>query len=349
MYKTGIVIFVILLHASRLLLAGVSNPNISVIGQIISKHSDDNASEDAHNTTFNLGETELIFDAYLNPYSKGLFVFTVGDDGLKTEEAFINIYKGLPDGIALKGGKYRIGFGKLNSVHPHAYSFIDPPRVMTAMLPGDDGYNETGGQVSYLLPVFGSWASNISVDIINGASWHPDEIKSAAGWVGRCANSFLINDNAPLDIGVSATQGTNNVYWKTKTSVYGADIKTKVSFSNFTNMTLQGEYFNNDSDVIVDSTTGSFSNIARQGFYVFADMKFAQRWNAGAIYDQYQPQENKNLTNRAIKYFIGFSLLEETTLFRLSYEQFFPDGLSVVNTCMFQIIFSMGPHKAHQF
>lgn len=340
-------LFQVCIHG--IIYAGSSNPDISVLGQIIAGNTDDSASEDAGNTTLNLGETELVFDAYLNPYSKGFFVFSAGDEGFQTEEAFMTIIKGLPKGLALKGGKYRVGFGKLNPMHPHAYSFIETPRVMFAMLPGDEGYNEVGWQVSYLLPAMGSWASVLSADVLNGSSWHPDEIKSAAAWVGRWNNSFLINDITPLDIGVSATQGTNNAKWKTKTSVYGADIKTKIPVYGLTNLTLQGEYFYNNSDIVIDSATGSFVNDIRRGFYAFADLKFAQRWNAGAIYDQYQPAGSEGQSDRAVKYFIGYSLLEETTLFRLSYEQYFGSGSPVINTYMLQVLFSMGPHKAHQF
>lgn len=345
----AIIFFLLQLNAAKSAFAGVINPNISVLGQIISKHTDDASSEDANTSTLNLGETELVFDAYLNPYAKGFFVFSVGAEGLETEEAFLNIFKGLPNGLALKGGKYRIGFGKLNPLHPHAYSFIEAPRAMSALLPGDDGYNEVGTQASYLLPTFGSWASVFSVDLIKGSSFHPDETKSAAGWVGRWSNSLLINDIVPLEAGASATQGTNNVRWKTKTGVYGADIKTKIPFSSLTNLTLQGEYFYNNSDVVVDTATGCFNTIGRQGFYVFADLKFRQRCNAGIIYDQYQHPENRDLTNRTIKYFVGYSLLEETTLFRLACEQFRPEGYPVVHTYTFQVLFSMGPHKAHQF
>jgi hypothetical protein len=331
------------------LYAGVTNPDISVIGQIISNNTNDTTSEDANTATLNLGESEIVFDAYLNPYAKGFFVFSVGNDGLETEEAYCTIFRGLPGSLVLKGGKYRVGFGKLNPVHPHAYPFIEAPRVIAAILPGEDGFNEAGVQASIMLPSAGSWASQLSADVLNGNSFHPDEPKSVSAWIGRWSNSLLINDTVPVEIGVSATQGTNNTVWKTKTGVYGADIKTKIPFSNLTNLTIQGEYFNNDSDVIVDSTTGNFTAEKRQGFYAFADLKFRQRWNGGIIYDQYQPLENKNITNRAVKCFLGYSLLEETTLFRLAYEQFMPEGSSVVTTWTFQVLFSMGPHKAHQF
>ena len=66
------------------------------------------------------------------------------------------------------------------------------------MLPGDEGYNETAAQVSYMFPFPGSWASVLSANITQGASFHPDEAQSATGWVGRWSNSFLINDTVPL-------------------------------------------------------------------------------------------------------------------------------------------------------
>ena len=259
------------------------------------------------------------------------------------------IFKGLPDGFALKGGKYRVGFGKLNPVHPHVYPFIVAPRVMSAMLPGDDGFNETGAQASYLLPTNGSWASTLFGDVINGSSFHPEETASAAGWVGHWSNAVLLNDVTPLEAGISATQGVNNVQWDKKTEVYGFDVKTKIPFSVLTRLTLQGEYFYNDSDVVIDSNTGTFNNAGRSGFYTFANLEFWQRYNAGVIYDQYQPRENQNATDKAIKGFMGYSLLEETTLLRLSYEQFIPEGSPVIRTVMFQVLFMMGPHKAHQF
>ena len=158
-----------------------------------------------------------------------------------------------------------------------------------------------------------------------------------------------MGEATPLDIGVSATQGDNNAQWGKKTSVYGADIKTKIPLSGLTNLTLQGEYFYNDSDVVLDTTTGRSDHMGRQGFYAFADVKFGSRWNAGVIYDQYNPVENKSYTDTAVKAFAGFALLEETTLLRLSCEQFKAENAPAVHTVMLQVLFSMGPHKAHQF
>ncbi|MCB4791465.1 MAG: hypothetical protein LHV68_06210 [Elusimicrobia bacterium] len=349
-----IILFFAFLIFPQVLLAGVSNPNISVVGQFNSKYTNDQTSENQNMPTLNLGETELVFDANLNPYAKGYFVFSVGNEGFGTEEAFISIFKGLPSGLALKGGKYRVGFGKLNTVHPHAYPFIETARVISNMLPGKEGFNDTGVQTSYLLPFSDKFASTLSVDVLNGASFHPDETKSASAYLCRWSNSFMINERHPFEIGASFTQGTNNVQWKSKTDISGIDFKAKINFENQNSLVFQGEYILNNADIVIDTTTGTTSNLKRNGFYLFTDYKFAQRYNAGFIYDQYQNPDNKELTDKAVKGFIGYSLMEETTIFRLSFERFYPDGpaaggLDAVDTYMFQVLFSLGPHKPHQF
>lgn len=328
---------------------GVINPDISAIGQLIANRTDDASSENARTTALALGETELVLDSYLNPYAKGFFVFSIGDEGLETEEAYLTMFKGLPKGLALKGGKYRIGFGKLNPAHPHTYPFIETPRVLAAMLPGDDGFNDVGAQASILLPTSGSWASILSADVVNGSSFHPDETKSLAGWVGRWSNSFLLSETAPLEVGLTAARGTNSVLWKTKTNVYGADVKVKIPFSAQTQLAVQSEYFYDDACVVADSAAGGTERIRRSGFYAFADLRFRQRYDAGIVYDRYQTRESADLTDSAIKCFLGYSLMEETTLFRLTYEAYMPEGSPVVHTYAFQVLFSMGPHKAHTF
>lgn len=336
--------------------AGPVNPNISVIGQIVGENTDDATTGNAGKTTLGMGETKIQCDTYLNPYAKGVFVFSIdsssGTTNISVEEAYMTIFKGLPDGIGVRLGKWRAIFGKINPVHPHALPFIVAPRVLTSMLPmpaGDDGYNETAAQVSYLLPLPGSWASVLSFDYNDGSAFHPDETQSASGWLGRWSNSFLINDVTPLEIGMSATQGTNSVQWGTKTTVYGADFKTKIPLAVTTKLTLQGEYYNNQSDLVSNTATGASSHEGRSGFYAFGDMAFWERWNGGLIYDQFNPVENPGFINKAIKAFLNFSLLEETTLFRLTYENYVPQAAPVDHTVMLQVLFSMGPHKAHQY
>ena len=347
-FKTAIAVLLCLL-TTQIAYAGIVNPDISVIGQVNSICTNDPQSEDKNKATMLLGETELVFDSNLNPYSRGTFIFTLDDGEFSIEEAYMTVFKGLPSGIGAKLGKYRLGFGKMNPAHPHTYQFSEAPRVISQFLPGDEGFNDVATQFSYLLPTEGSWASNLSADVLNGSSFHPDGTQTKMGWLGHWSNSFMIKDVTPVDIGISATQGVNNIAWNTKTKVYGFDLKTKIPVSVQGKLTLQGELFANNNDIVTDTATGTTANLQRIGFYTLADYQINTRTNFGAIYDQYQRQEDRDLVDKAIKCFVGYALLEETTLFRLTYEQFYPDGSPVVKTLGLQVLFSMGPHKAHQF
>ena len=107
------------------------------------------------------------------------FTLALGEEGLELEEGFFLISRGLPANLALKGGKYRAGFGKLNSVHPHAYPFAGRFRVLTAYLPGEESLNDVGLQLSELLPV-GNAAVTVSVDWLRGGSYRVERESSGA-------------------------------------------------------------------------------------------------------------------------------------------------------------------------
>ena len=102
-------------------------------------------------------------------------------------------------------------------------------------------------------------------------------------------------------------------------------MKSKIPVSVQGVLTLQGELLANNNEIVSDTSTGITSNLQRVGFYTFADYKINTRTNVGAIYDQYQRKEDRSIIDRTIKYFVGYSLLEESTLFRLTYEQFYPE------------------------
>ena len=97
--------------------AGVVNPDLSVFGQPFMHWTDDPSAASPRRITFDQGEVETVYDAYLNPYAKGYFVTSLGTTGLALEEGYFTLVRGLPGGLELKGGKYRVGYGKLNPMH----------------------------------------------------------------------------------------------------------------------------------------------------------------------------------------------------------------------------------------
>jgi hypothetical protein len=341
----------ILLIAWAETFAGSTNPDISAIGQVSLAYTDDSASTTPDKPTIGLGEVELVLDAALNPYLNGIFVFSIAEKGFEIEETYASVVKGLPFGIGLKAGKYRCGFGKINSSHPHTYPFIRTPRIMdpvaAQLLPGEESFNEVGLQGSELIAVSDNLAMTISVDLLQGNSFHPDTSTADFGWLARVANSFLVGDKAPLEIGISLTQGTNDPVAKTKSLVAGGDIKTKISLSSIVTTTVQGEAIYKHTDHADSSHSISHEN--HWGFYAFTDFHIVNHYNAGILYEQYQSPQDGTQIDRGIKPFIGFNLLEESTNLRFAYEYFMPHQGGAVNSVELQFLFSMGPHKAHLF
>lgn len=357
--------------------AGVVNPDISVVGQPFIRWTDDLSDPTHKRPTLNIGEVEGVFDAYLNPYAHGTFILSIADGGIEVEEGYFQLLRGLPGGLTVKGGKYRAGFGKLNPQHPHAVPFADRFRVL-AYLPGDEALNETGVSLSERLPAPGDFSLTATGDWLQGDSYRLERessgasndplafdpeadraVEPRAAVLGRLAGFGGISDRSGYELGISATEGTNNVAAKARTRVLGGDAKFKLWTGAFSYLILQGEVLHLErDDAGWDSTTATYTRekITPTGGYFYADYNFKIRYNFGAGYERYQDPTPDETWNNAFKVFAGYSLLEETTAFRLDWDHFSPgtpagftENLPSVNTVTLRVIFSMGPHKAHQF
>jgi hypothetical protein len=329
--------------------AGVVNPDISAIGQVRGGITGDAGSPDQNRPALNLGEAEFIFEAALNPYFRGAFTVSAGEEGLGLEEAYTTMTKGLPWGLGLKAGKYRLGFGKANPVHPHALPFLEPPRAWVSLLPGgEEGFNQTALQVSELLPTPGTWASVISADVLQGDAFHPGDDRTRLGWLGRWSNSFMVGDGLAVEGGVSGATGMDAIDANARGYLLGADAKAKFYLSGASQLTVQAEAAFRRSHS-VDTAAGTVSAEDRRGFYAFADYRYQGRYNGGLLAEQWQREGAASRTDRSLKIFGGYAVLEESTLLRLAVEHFMPEGGPAVNTFSAQLLFSMGPHKPHQF
>jgi hypothetical protein len=345
--------FAMAIGLPQFIYAGITNPDLSAIGQVFGGYTDDPSSVDAQEPTLNLGEAEILLNASLNPYFKGALTLSASDEGVELEEAYTTMVKGLPGGLALKAGKYRLGFGKVNANHPHAYPFISPPRSLVSLLPGgDEGFNETGLQISSLLPTPGDWASTLSIDLIEAKSFHPDKDWTRLGWLGRWSNNFLLGEKGALETGFSAATGDDiDREWE-NAFIWGGDIKAKFYLPGASQLTLQAEVILHqghaqDTSALI-GIESEIRNENRAGFLALADYRFHTQFNGGFMYEQWENAEVMTL-DRAFRAFLGYSVLEESTLLRIAYEHLLPEAGEPVNSIALQLLFSMGPHKVHQF
>lgn len=348
--------------------AGVVNPDVSVVGQPFLRWTDEPGDPDRRRATLELGETEFVFDSYLNPYARGTFTVALHDGHVHLEEAFFDLVRGLPAGLALKGGRYRAGFGRLNPEHPHVYPFAGRFRVLAAYLPGEEALIETGVSVSTRFALPGDASLTAAADWLQGDSFHEDahvhedeeaeeeadpaETGARPAALGRLSAFVPLGERSGLDLGLSAAHGTNDVAAGTRTTVCGADAKAKLWSGPRSHLLLQGELLRLDREHAHEHEGGTEVHRLRPwGGYVFADYAFDTRVDAGLSYERWQRPEEDRTWDQAFGVFAGLALMEETTSFRLGWEHFRPgaDGDAAVNTVTLRVIYSMGPHRAHRF
>lgn len=353
----------------------VTNPNISVIGQPLVRWTDDAGDPAAKRLGFEAGEFEFVFDAPLNPYANAWVTLAMTDEGMELEEGWFSLDRLLPGGLAIKGGKYRVGFGKLNPVHPHAVPFAGRPHVLTEFLPGEESFNETGLQISQRLALPGDVALTLSADLLAGDSFRipreattdpEDPLNGPFGdredephpaTLGRIALFVPIDDRSGVEFGASAARGTNNVAAGTRTVVYGGDVRAKFWSGPQSYLVLHVELLGMDR---ASASWDEFADAYRRstgvptGGFAFADWNLSPRWNFGIGFEEWGHAGAESAIDQAWRAFGGYSLMEETTAFRLDYEYRQPHlqlepRPDPVNTVTLRVIFSMGPHKAHQF
>jgi hypothetical protein len=349
--------------------AGVVNPDISIIGEPFLRITNAPDDPSGNHVTLDPGETEVVFDAYLNPYAKGFFTLAIGDEGLGLEEGFFHLLRGLPGGLALKGGKYRAGFGRLNAVHPHAYPFAERFGVLAAYLPGDEALNETGLSLSDRVPLAGDASVNASLDWLQGNSLRVERTpsddpadpllgdggdlaeRSRPAFLGRVSSFAMLGERSGLEVGASFLRGTNNVAARSVTTVAGADAKAKLWTSPRSYLLVQAEALalRREEAAWMPGRGYETSRVTPAGGYVYADYNFETRYNVGGSFERYQEPAPDEPWTEAFGLFAGFALLEETTAFRGDWVRRSPDGGDVVDTFTLRVIYSMGPHKAHQF
>ena len=335
--------------------AGVTNPDISLIGQVRSGWTDDASSIDKNRPTLGLGETELAADAALNPYASGAFVLSFADGAVDVEEAYIKLDQALPLGLALKAGRFRAPLGKLNPTHPHALPFLDAPHILdpsSGLMPGSESYDEPAIELSELFPGVGSWAPMLSVAVQNGAGFRTGQDtndlapnfdakkgQTSPSWLVHLSNAFLAGDAVEGDWGFSLAQGATNVEAGQNAWLAGTDFKLKYEVAPMSRVVWQSEAIWRHDD---------FQRRDRLGLVTFADWTI-ERWNVGGLYEQLSDPDPATVVDRSVKAFAGFSLLEETTMFRLAVERRWKGDVDPIHTVSAQLLFSMGPHKPHQF
>jgi hypothetical protein len=255
---------------------------------------------------FSLGESELGFQANVDPLFSGNLIFSITpEDTVSVEEAY-GIYKPGLAGAVPKFGRFFSGLGYLNEQHNHVWDFTDAPLVYQALLGGQ--YQTNGMQLTWVAPT--DQFLELGAEIGNSDSY-PGNDRNRNG-----AGSGVLFARMGGDVGDSNSWQAGVSYLHTGAQsrespvfdVFGND--ATASFSghsdlwnanfvwkwaphgdpHYRNFKLQGEYMWRKEDGSLDYRSGEVASTApyssrQSGAYLQAIYQFMPLWRFGLRYD----------------------------------------------------------------
>ncbi len=269
--------------------------------------------------SFSLGESELFITANVDHMFMGALNLSLQGDAVSVEEAYFQTLS-LGHGFTLKGGRFFSGIGYQNSVHAHAWDFVDPSLVQRAFL--GDNYGDDGVQLSWVAPlplyveVGGELGRGRSLagTAVDGELAGNDRNKNGVGagtiflHVGDdvgASNSYRVGlSHLRTSTGTNAfpladfdsVTGVTNTFSNAQVKIYGADFVWKWAPEGnyqYQNFKFVAEWFqiHRDGDLTFDTTgpaiTGAFDQ-RQAGWYVQGAYQFHPYWRVGLRYDQLQ-------------------------------------------------------------
>ncbi|MEK6776466.1 MAG: hypothetical protein AABY87_06245 [bacterium] len=320
------------------------------------------------NNGFNLRAAELFLFSPVDPYFNLYSNLPVTEDGIELEEAYF-VTTSLPEGLQVKGGKFKSNFSRLDAQHPHAWDFADIALPYRAFLGPEGLGGEKGVQVTYLpsLPVYtllGAEALQGENDLLFGK----DAQSGSHGFSFFIKSSFETTENSTFYFGPSVlfgkTRNTNildGAEFSGKSALYGMEAVWKWKPSKQQGLILQSEYLSlTQNGNLTDAVTANVDSLKRRqdGFYAQGIYQL-DRWRFGARYDMLELfadsfeqagiQQNLGTKPWRVTGSVDYNPTEFSRIrFQYTRDRSARDDRAN-NEFFVQLIFGIGAHAAHAF
>ena len=324
------------------------NPDISVIGDFIGAlggNSQQNTVSLEPIPAFQMHESEVGFQSIIDPYARGDFFISFGEEGVNLEEGYIT-FTALPAGLVAKVGKMRSAFGKVNTMHNHVLPWVERPLVSNNLVAGEDGIDDAGFSIQRILPAPKGIFLEATGQLFRGDSGDVfrSSQRSDVSTVAHLRGYRDINESTNLDLGVSYARGHNDVGSDFLTHLYGVDATLRwkpLRRSIYHSFVARSEFIWSDRQQL-PTTQKSF------GYYASADYQLGRRWFLGGRYDHSDRSRDDVLTDKGGSVVLTYWPSEFSQL-RGQYRFTRYANNIDANELFVQLIFSLGAHGAHPF
>jgi hypothetical protein len=345
------------------------NPDISMIGDFIGAigHAPDapgSVIRQAGSRSLEMHESELGVQAIIDPYARGDFFLSFGEEGVNLEEGYIT-FTALPAGFVARVGKMRAAFGKVNTLHNHVLPWVDRPLVTENLVGGEDGIDDAGFSLTRILPAPKGIFLEATGQVFRGDSGtqtyftalgtqvdHPLFQATGKGDVATVAHLRAykdITDSTNLDIGVSYARGHNEVGSSFITSLYGADATVRwkpLRRSIYHSFIGRTELIWSQREQLPTLQLAALQRAF--GVYASADYQLARRWFIGARYDYSQRAREMFETDKGASAVLTYWPSEFSQIRGQYRYTRYANGF-LENQLLMQVQFSLGAHGAHPF
>ena len=328
------------------------NPDISVIGDFIGAAGGNAVPPLAtlqRFPSFQMHETELGLQAIIDPYARGDFFISFGEEGVTLEEGYIT-FTALPAGFVAKIGKMRAAFGKVNLMHNHVLPWVDRPLVTTNLVGGEDGIDDAGVSLERILPAPKGIFLEATGQVFRGDSddvFHAQQ-RSDVSTVEHLRAYKDITESTNLDLGLSYARGYNVGTLAFPgdfiTQLYGVDATLRWK-------PLRRSIYHSfiaRSELIWSQRQQLPTEQRAFGYYVSGDYQLGRRWFTGGRFDWSDRSRFANLTDKGAAATLTYWPSEFSQIrgeYRFTHYAENRDS----NELFMQLIFSLGAHGAHPF
>ncbi len=318
------------------------NPAIAVIGNFLASAGNNPLQP---SPAFQVEESELSLQAVVDPYARADFFFSFSNEGVEVEEAFVTFLT-LPWQTQVKGGKFRVQFGKVNTLHLHRLPWVDEPLPIDDILLSPDAWAGEGISISKLVRLPGDTFSELYVQILDGTSdvlfVAPEKSDLTYDVQYRAYRDF--GDDHNLEMGASYAYGHNGTSPTNTTNLENLHLVYRwkpLQGRPYRSFILRSEYFWSQREQ-PDGTQNA------QGFFVGSDYQLGRRWFTGARYEFSDHATDAALRDHGVAATLTF-LPSEFSLLRAEYRyREYAPGLKASEGFL-QIQFAIGAHGAHPF
>jgi hypothetical protein len=323
-----------------------TNPNMSAIGDFRALFQ----SPARRHVDAEFHEAEIALQSVVDPYARADFFLSIARDpatgkfGIDLEEGYLTTLD-LPVDLQLKAGKFRSTFGKINNIHPHALPFIDVPNVYANYF-GDEGLNDEGLSLSWLVPNPLEFYQELTVEATRGPSESPSFALSPVDrflYLGHLKNFWDLTDNATLELGISGVTGPNGAAFTTVIS--GVDLTYKwkpLQFNTYQSFVFQVEALWADKKVTEKEKIQSW------GMYGLATYQLSKRWFLTGRFDYSNKPDNALFVERAYSSTLGWYATEFQKV-ELEFKATTSNTFAAARQLVLRSVFVIGAHGAHAY